>query len=336
MTGGDEDIRLMQVDEFIARRQQDWARLSTLLDRSRGGLRRLSAAELEELGVLYRAATSDLALAQRDFGQHRVTPYLNQLVGHAHALIYRGEPWGWPRVVRFFGVTFPRLYRQMLPFTLGAFGLFILPALVAGLLTWRSTTAAEWLGLGDVLPYLQEGSLWTDIPIAQRPFASSFIMTHNIQISFLAFAGGVLLGLPTVYVMIVNGLHLGSVLGLCAHFGLADELLAFIVGHGVIELSVIFVAGGAGLQMGWALLRPDPYFRRDALAHAGRTAIRLTAGCIPLLIVAGLIEGFISPSALPGVGKAGVGLISGALLYTFWSKAGQRTNQELPATPPLF
>jgi uncharacterized membrane protein SpoIIM required for sporulation len=314
----------MQIDEFIASRQADWARLSALLDR--GGLRRLSALELEELGVLYRAATSDLALAQRDFSQHRVTTFLNQLVGRAHAAVYRGEPFGWRRVARFFTTTFPRLYRQTLPFTLTALGLFIVPALVAGLLTARSTEAAEWLGLGPIVTELESGSLWTDIPISQRPFASSFIMTNNIQVSFIAFAGGVLLGSLTVYALMFNGLHLGGILGLSSQFGLADELLDFIIAHGVIELSVIFAAGGSGLQLAWALLRPGPYRRRDALARAGRIAVRIVAGCIPLLIVAGLIEGFISPSALPTAFKVGVGLSSGALLYTYWLKAGKRTS----------
>jgi uncharacterized membrane protein SpoIIM required for sporulation len=311
----------MQIDKFVTSRQADWSRLSTLLDR--GGLQRLSAAELEELGLLYRAATSDLALAQRDFGQHRVTIYLNQLVGRAHAAIYRGEPFGWRRVVHFFAVTFPRLYRRTFSFTLAAFGLFIVPALIAGLLTARSTTAAEWLGLEHVLPDLESGSLWTDISVSERPFASSFIMTNNIRVSFLAFAGGVLLGLLTVYVLILNGLQIGGILGLCAQFGLADELLTFVVGHGVIELSVIFVAGGSGLQLGWALLRPGPYRRRDALVRAGRRAVRLVAGCVPLLVIAGLIEGFVSPSALPATFKANVGLISGVLLYTYWLKAGK-------------
>jgi uncharacterized membrane protein SpoIIM required for sporulation len=315
----------MQINKFVASRQADWARLSTLLDR--GGLQHLSASELEELGLLYRAATSDLALAQRDFGQHRVTVYLNQLVGRAHAAVYRGEPFGWRRVVRFFAVTFPRLYRRTFSFTLAAFVLFIVPALIAGLLTARSTTAAEWLGLEHVLPDLESGSLWTNISVSERPFASSFIMTNNIRVSFLAFAGGVLLGLLTVYVLIVNGLQIGGILGLCAQFGLADELLTFVVGHGVIELSVIFVAGGSGLQLGWALLRPGPYRRRDALVRAGRRAVRLVAGCVPLLIIAGLIEGFISPSALPATLKANVGLISGVLLYTYWLKAGKSERQ---------
>jgi uncharacterized membrane protein SpoIIM required for sporulation len=173
---------------------------------------------------------------------------------------------------------------------------------------------------------MENDSLWTDIAVSQRPFFSSVIMTNNIQVSFLAFAGGVLLGSLTVYVMIVNGLQLGGVLGLSLQFGLADELLSFVVGHGVIELSVIFVAGGAGLQLGWALLRPGPYRRRDALVRAGRTAVRLVVGCVPLLIVAGLIEGFISPAELSATVKAGVGLVSGVILYTYWLRAGRGTD----------
>ena len=321
----------MRVEQFVNNRQASWERLSDLIRR---GLRRMSADELDELGALYRAATSDLALAQRDFAQHPVAVYLNQLVGQAHAMVYRDEPLGWRRVARFFGVTFPRLYRQTLPFTLAAFGLFIAPALIAGVLAFRSTAAAEWLGLGDVLAHLESGSLWTDIPVAQRPFASSFIMTNNIQVSFLAFAGGVLLGLLTAAVMLFNGLSLGGVLGLSAQFGLADELLDFIIGHGVIELSVIFVAGGSGLQMGWALLRPGPYRRRDALARAARVAVRLVAGCVPLLVVAGLIEGFISPSNLPFAVKAGVGLFSGVLLYAYWLRASRADSYPADFNPP--
>lgn len=325
----------MQVEQFVAGRQADWERLSALLRRSRGGLRGLSAAELEELGLLYRAATSDLALAQRDFARRPVATYLNQLVGQAHAVVYRSEPLGWRRVARFFGVTFPRLYRHTLPFTLAAFILFVAPALVAGLLTLRSTAAAEWLGLGNVLANLESGDLWTDIPLAQRPFASSFIMTNNLQVAFLAFAGGVLLGLLTVFVLMFNGLNIGGVLGLSAQFGLADELLAFIIGHGVIELSVIFVAGGAGLQMGWAIFRPGLYCRRDALVQAARAAVRLVVGCVPLLVISGLIEGFISPSDLPLAVKAGVGLSSGVVLYTYWFRAGRPNVYTSDARPPL-
>jgi len=325
----------MRVEQFVTGRQADWERLAALLRRSRGGLRRLSAAELEELGLLYRAATSDLALAQRDFARHPVAAYLNQLISQAHAVIYRGEPLGWRRVARFFGVTFPRLYRQALPFTLAALALFIAPALIAGLLTLRSTAAAEWLGLGHVLANLESGDLWTDIPLAQRPFASSFIMTNNLQVAFLAFAGGVLLGLLTVFVLLFNGLNIGGVLGLSAQFGLADELLTFIVGHGVIELSVIFVAGGAGLQMGWAIFRPGLYRRRDALVRTARAAVRLVVGCVPLLVIAGLIEGFISPSDLPLAVKAGVGLGSGVLLYTYWFRAGRTNAYSSDARLPL-
>lgn len=315
----------MKVEDFITRRRPDWERLTTLLARARSGRAgNLAENELDEIGRLYRAVTSDLAIAQRDWPHHPAAVYLNQLVGRAHAAVYRGEPLSLRRVTRFFSAGFPRLYRQMFPFTLAAFLMFILPAVAAFSVAARDTSVAAWLGLEPQEAMMRHGELWINIPPGERPGASSFIMTNNIQVSFLAFAGGVLAGLLTVYVLVLNGLVGGGVLGLAAHYGLAGELGAFIVGHGVVELSVIFVAGGAGLSLGWAILRPGLLRRRDALALAARRSVQLIIGCIPLLVVAGTIEGFISPSALPWPVKTLVGLTSGAALYAYVGLAGRR------------
>ena len=128
----------MNVELFYQSRRDDWQALTELLDRSRAGMHQLSPEEVQRLGALYRAATSDLALAQRDFPGHRVTVYLNQLVGRAHALVYRGEPMAGNRFVRFVRVTFPRTFRENWPFILTAALLMLIPAILAGLSTaWR-------------------------------------------------------------------------------------------------------------------------------------------------------------------------------------------------------
>jgi uncharacterized membrane protein SpoIIM required for sporulation len=318
----------MRVDQFYESRQADWKALTELLDRSQGGIHRFSPEDIDALGRLYRAATSDLALAQRDFPGHRVTMYLNQLVARAHAVVYRGEPMARNRLMRFATAGFPRAYRQTLPFTLIAALLFILPALAAGLSAAWQPEAARWLlpaRVQRLISVIEKRELWTEIAIKDRPYASSFIMRNNVQVAFLAFSSGILAGLPTVWIMILNGLIIGGVTGLTAHYGIGFDLWTFVIGHGIIELSVIFIAGGSGLMLGWAVIQPGLLSRRDALTIAARRAVRLVIGCVPLLVVAGLIEGFVSPAeAIPWPVKWGVGLGSGLLLYGYLLLAGRK------------
>ncbi|MFN8456142.1 MAG: stage II sporulation protein M [Anaerolineae bacterium] len=298
----------MQPDQLYQTRQTDWKTLTQLLDRSQGDMHQLSPEEINALGRLYRAATSDLALAQRDFPQHRVTLYLNQLVARAHAILYRTEPLALSRLRRFVTTGFPSVYRETLPFIVVAALLFIIPAILAGLGTFWQPDTARWLLPAEVqslIPSIERKELWTDIAINERPYASSFIMRNNIQVSFVAFAGGVLAGVLTVWAMVFNGLLLGGLTGLTAHHGIGFELWTFVIGHGVVELSVIFIAGGAGLRLGWAILNPGLLRRRDALAVAARKAVRLIVGCVPLLVMAGLIEGFISPPKISLVYQMG-------------------------------
>lgn len=320
----------MQAGQFYQLRQADWQSLTELLDRGQHNLRRLSPEDVHALGRLYRAAASDLALAQRDFPDQRVTAYLNQLVARAHSLVYRSEPWAVGRLLRFFTHDFPRAYRNLFPFILAASLLLIIPALAAGIGAAVEPAAARWLlpeAIQPVIRDLEQQELWTDIPVHERPFASSFIMQNNLRVAFLAFSSGVLCGVFTVWVLILNGLMLGGVTGLAAHYGVAFELWTFVIGHGVIELSVIAMAGGAGLRLGWAVLQPGLHRRRDALAEAARRAVRLVGGGVPLLVVAGLIEGFVSPAeGLPWPVKWGMGLGTGALLYGYLLLAGRTPN----------
>jgi uncharacterized membrane protein SpoIIM required for sporulation len=127
--------------------------------------------------------------------------------------------------------------------------------------------------------------------------------------------------------MVFNGLIIGGLTGLTAHYGVGFELWTFVIGHGIIELSTIFIAGGAGLMLGWAIIRPGLMSRRDALTVAARKAVRLVIGCVPLLVIAGVIEGFISPAeGIPWPVKWGIGLGSGLLLYAYLFLAGRRPD----------
>lgn len=317
----------MNARDLLRKRQDEWQALSDLLDIAQRDARRLTPEQVQQLSRGYRAASSDLALAQRDFPHDPVTQYLNQLVARGHAIVYRDEPLALSRIRRYVTRGFPQAFRRMLPFFLAAALSFILPGLLVGLATaWNPDAAAQLLPaqVQQLRPMIEEQELWTEIPVSQRPYASAFIMRNNIQVIFLSFAGGVLMGLFTFYILALNGILIGGLTGLTAHYGVGLELWTFVISHGVVELTVIFMAGGAGLALGWALLRPGLLSRRDALALAARNAIRIIVGAVPLLIIAGLIEGFISPNeAIPPAVKWGVGLFSGAVLYGYLLLAGR-------------
>lgn len=321
----------MHPEELYQSRKADWEQLNRVLLATERDIKRLSAQDVETLSRLYRAATSDLALAQRDFPRHQVTQYLNRLVARAHAVVYQGEALAFNRLLDFALRGFPRLFRETLVFTVIAALFLIVPALIAGFSIASRPENAAWLlsaSAQRLIPTVQNKELWIDIPVNERPYASSFIMTNNIQVSFLAFGSGISGGLLTIWIMVANGLDLGGLLGLTAHYGVGFDLATFVIGHGVIELSVIFMAGGSGLMLGWALLHPGLQRRRDALALAAGKAVRLLLGAVPMLVVAGTIEGLISPSeTVPWQVKWSIGILTGILLYAYLLLAG-RGGQE--------
>jgi uncharacterized membrane protein SpoIIM required for sporulation len=320
----------MLVEDFIATKKPNWERLTVILDRSQlGGLATLSAEQLNELGRLYRSATSDLAVARRDFAGHRVADYLNTLVARAHGAVYQTRAVRRRGVVEFFSSTFPRTFRATWGYTLAAFLMFLLPALSSFWVAYRDPAAAAALmpGIEDRIQDIRDKREWWQDLNESNAAGASMIMTNNIQVTILAFAGGMLLGVFTLYLLAQNGLMLGIVAGAAQSLGFAANLWGFVAAHGTLELSAIFIAGGAGMQLGWSIIRPGLLTRRAALVLATRRAALLLLGCIPILIVAGTIEGFLSPSAAPLAIKLIVSLASGALLYSYLLLAGRERKQ---------
>ena len=308
---------VQSIDRFVEDHRARWARLGALVERARGRVARLDADEVLELGALYRSATSDLAVARRDFPRDAVAERLNDVVAAAHALVYSESPASGRQLRRFVTRDLPASVRAAMPFTVVAFALVALPAFVtyaAGIL--QPDVAASALS-EDVRRQLIGRTPGTEIPEAIRARVGPLIIINNVSVSIAAFAGGMTAGLYTAFILILNGTELGTVFAILQQAGVASSLLTFILAHGFLELSAIFLSGGAGLRLAWAILHPGERTRGDALRMAAGQSMRVMLLVAVTLVIAGLIEGFVSPSRLPVAVKLAVGASTGLALWAY-------------------
>lgn len=305
---------------WLRKRQPYWSRLEELLAHlKRHGMRGLNRSELRELGLLYRQTATDLSAVRGDAASQQQARYLNQLLGRAHNTIYSGQKSNVWSVLRFYVSDYPAIFRRLLPYTALATALFAMGALLGMALTLSHPDfMREFLGQ-TMVDTIERREMWTHSIVGVEPQASSFIMTNNMTVSFMAFASGITAGLFTIYLMFYNGVMLGVIGAACWLSGMSDKLWSFVAPHGVLELPAIFIAGGAGLRLARGLMFPGDLSRRDSLAQAGSEASQLIVGTIPILIIAGLIEGFFSPSGAPMWMKftAAAGLFT-ALVFYLW------------------
>jgi uncharacterized membrane protein SpoIIM required for sporulation len=321
----------MRSEDFVALRRHDWNRLEDLLARAGSGrLNSLTPAQVLTMASLYRRATADLARAQRDWPGDPVHRYLNGLVARGHGIVYRRGGQVWTRIKRFYGETLPQTYRAAWPFLAASFAMTLVPAIVSYFVVTANPAAAYAIAPPELVDRVQRHELWTNIPPELRVQAAGFIMTHNLQVVILAFGFGVVFGLPVIWLLVTNGISLGALFGLTQAYGLSGGLFDFVIAHGVLELSIVMAIGAGGLMMGWALVSPGNHKRTDALVLAARRAFTLLLGLGPLLVVAGTIEGNISPSETPFPIKLAIGLSTGLLFYAYLLLAGRTRAKAAP------
>ncbi|HMI50924.1 MAG TPA: stage II sporulation protein M [Candidatus Saccharimonadales bacterium] len=309
---------------WLEKRRAHWARLEQLVANSGGkSVSSLSPTELQELALLYRQTASDLSTVREDPTSSQLALYLNQLLGRAHNLIYMGRKAKRGSIWRFYRDTYPAIFQETFSDTFAAFVLFLIAGIAGFLMSLADPSFVRHVIGPQMVATIENHKMWTDSIVGIMPQTSSLIMTNNLSVSFAAFASGILAGVGTVYMMLYNGLLIGVIGEACWREGMSLRLWSFVAAHGVLELPAIFIAGGAGLGLAKGLLFPGVLSRGESLARAGARSVKLVLGIIPLLVIAGLIEGFISPSSLPYQLKF---LLAAALFTLLTLYLSQRRN----------
>lgn len=313
----------MNLETFVAERGPEWDNLEATLKRAAGRPERLGARGVLALGRGYRAVVADLALARRRYPGDPVVDRLERLVLASRQTVY-GRRRGTGTLIGFATRGYWQLVAEHPGMLALAAAATFLPCLLAGLWALHDPGAA----LGLVPTRFQAAA---HVHVHKLPFGAttqatlaSSIFTNNIQVSFLAFAGGLLLGGGSLAVLAYNGATLGALGGITLGAGNFSVFVRYIVPHGILELSCFVVAGAAGLRLGWALIDAGTLPRGDSLRRAARPAVGMILGTAPFLVVAGLTEGFVTPRGLPLGAALAVGVLLGGGFWTLVLTRGRR------------
>lgn len=317
-------MRSWTQDEFIARRQAEWTALNDILTSGKP-LHRLPAADISRFSALYRGACADLVHA-RDVGfTPDLVAYLDGVAGRAHNLLYAAPPYrlgaAWDLVAR----EFPRALRRNGWFFALGMGLFFVPMIVCVIVTMLFPDFALQVLSPDQLQGManmySEGLSGRDE--GEDTGMAGFYVYNNVGIAFRCFATGILLGFGSLFFLLYNGIVMGTVLGHVIAAGHGHNILTFVCTHGTFELTAIAIAGGAGLQMGYALVDTGGRTRLGSLRAQGRDLAIIIIGAAVMLFIAAGLEAFWSPSSVPPPFKwAAAGLFT-VLLTLYFSLAGR-------------
>jgi uncharacterized membrane protein SpoIIM required for sporulation len=319
---------------WIEKRRPHWNRLEQLIQLSgRSGVSALSPSDLQELALLYRQIAADLASVREDSTSTNLAHYLNQLLGRAHNIIYMGRKTDNRNIFTFYRYIYPVIFRATLSNTLASFLIFLCAAVAGCLLSISDPSFSRHLLGPQMIQSIEQHKMWTESIVTIKPVASSQILTNNLTVSIMTYALGITAGIGTAWMELLNGLLIGVVGTACWQAGMSLPLWSFVVSHGVLELPAIFIAGGAGFILARGLLFPGALPRSESLVRAGRLSAQLFFGTIPLLLIAGVIEGFVSPSDIPIPAKFALGAGLFTLLVLYLSSVGKTPPAQAEEDP---
>lgn len=312
----------MNIKQFVKQHRDDWKQLEQLVTKLHKNKRNPTAADINQFDRLYQKAAQHLSYSQTYFANEDVTAYLNSLVSKSHNLLYKDQVSSMKQFRHFFSTKFIGLLVEQWKFVVVAMLLFIVGGLASFISVANDPSTIYSILPTEMAQGIDPDQLGANNESVDSPFMSATIMTNNIQVAILAFAGGITFGLLTVYVMISNGILIGALAALFWQHGMFYEFWAYIVPHGMIELTAIFIAGGAGLLMGYKLFAPSQFSRGYQLKVNAKRSVQLLLGTIPLFFIAGVIEGFITPASLSLEIKYLVAFITviGLILYIIIGK----------------
>jgi uncharacterized membrane protein SpoIIM required for sporulation len=319
------------VERFSESRSADWHELELLVREASRRPERLGAARVLRLGALYRAAAADLATARRRFPHDPTVPRLESLVGSARHLVYDSRTRR-RSLVRFFAQDYWRLVAERPRALLLSFGLLAGAGALGALWATQDPGAATGVIPAAFRPALQPGHPWTDMSPSEQAQFTTEIFTNNIEVTLVAFAGGVTCGIVTAAGLLFNGLLLGVVAALMISNGNGTGFVDLVTAHGVLELSCLIVGGAAGLRLGWSIVDPGRGTRRASLQREARRAVLLAVGTAPWLVVAGITEG--NRARLAESGLATVIAVGVALGVVYWGLVFWRGFRSGPSTSP--
>ena len=319
---------------FIETRKPAWERLEQLLARAGvRGANALAEKELHELTRLYPAVAIDAARAKMYRLDRSTQERINRMAIAAHGLLYKRQRRKvLPALLRFFSADYPRHFRRLWPYVVFSAVLFFVSGLGAYVTVQLRPSLihvfiAEQLDMVDG----EKGMSAEDMSeryrqIGKSPLAAG-VTANNITVAFNAFAFGITAGIGTSYVLLFNGTMIGAFIAHFTNHNQGYACWANLTPHGVLEIMAILIAGAAGLRMGLSLAIPGALTRKASLRAGARDAVLLVLGTIPMFIVAGAIEGFVTPSHIPDDAKIAVGLFTGAmaLAYLLLVGRGRRT-----------
>jgi uncharacterized membrane protein SpoIIM required for sporulation len=317
----------VDIDRFLMANEATWQRLDALTRKAGRRAGRLPAQELDELVSLYQRAGTHLSYARTAFADPGLEGRLSRLVAAAGGVVYGSRPRTLRGIGRFFTRTFPAALWHVRPFLFAATLLMFVPAAVVAAHLSSDRAALDAVASPAERPaFVKAGTeYYSAQPSAQ--FASQ-VFTNNVRVALLAFSVGIVACVFSALVLVANGISLGQFVAVFVDAGKGTELFGLLVPHGVIELSAVVVAGAAGLRLGWTILDPGDRRRGPALAEEGRRAVALVMGAAAMLLVAGIIEGFVTGSALPTAIRIGLGSAVGIAFWFYAWGFGRRAAAE--------